>query len=462
MDQIKNHTRYFTCLMSPIKTIALLLLGAASILPHFAQAQELLTVEQAVQLGLQSNYDIRIVNQEQRIAENNISLGNSGLLPSLDGRITRDFSNNDLRNQFENNEPRIVDNSRTNGTNASLLLNWTLFDGGQMFINYNRLKAIEKSGALFTKATVENTLAGILNAYYEVVRQARKINSIEDAIAISELRVNITQEQFNVGVSAKVEILRAQVDYNADRSELLIQLELLQNAKINLNQLLGRNPNLDFLVQDSISVDNQLSLTAMDNRLLTANPNLQRIQVEREIAFYDLRTARALRLPFVGFSGSYGINRSLQDPVIFGNTVGTNESRRIGFNYGFTLTVPIFNGFEINRQIQNSQIAVEATNLALQQEENRLQSDMSRAFNRYQNRLQLLELEESNLKLAQQNGEIALERYRLGLLTAIELREAQRNQLIAENRLIDIQYEAKAAETELKRISSTLLQENAI
>jgi outer membrane protein len=447
--------------MSLIKTAALAFIGLALLLPGRVWAQEQLTLEQAVKIGLGNNFDIRIATTEQEVITNNLNYRNLALLPSIDGRVARDFSQNDVRNQFNNNPPREVDNSTVNTTNASVLLNWTVFDGGRMFINYNRLKSIDRSGQLFTKATVENSLADIINAYFEVVRQGRKISSIEDAIGISQQRVDITQEQYNVGVSAKVEILRAQVDFNADRSELLRQQELLQNAKINLNQLLGRDPNIEFVAVDTIIVNTQLDPRTVSTNMMADNPNLQRIQVNRDLAIYDLRIARASRLPTIGLVGGYGYNRSLQDPVFFGNLEGTNETRRIGFNYGVALTVPIFNGLDINRQIQNSRINLEATTLAYNQEQNRLQSELARAYARYVNRIQLLELEESNLTLAKQNAEIAMERYRLGLLTAIELREAQRNQLVAENRLIDIQYEAKVAETELKRISSTLLQENA-
>ncbi|MBD1396860.1 TolC family protein [Pontibacter sp. JH31] len=447
--------------MSPFKAMALLFLGAVLLLPGRLSAQERLTLEQAIKIGLENNYDIRIASTEQEIAKNNLGYRNLALLPTIDGRVAKDFSRNDIRNQFENNEPRVVDNSTNNITNASVLLNWTLFDGGRMFINYNRLKSLDRSGQLLTKATIENSLADILDAYFEVVRQSRKISSIEDAIAISQQRVDITQEQYEVGVSAKVEILRARVDFNADRSELLRQQELLQNAKISLNQLLGRDPNIDFVTTDTIMVNTGLEPGNVGSNMMAGNPNLQRIQVNRDLALYNLRSARSLRLPSIGLTGSYGYNRALQDPVIFGNTVGTNESQRIGFNYGVALTLPIFNGMDINRQIQNSRIALESTTLAYSQEQNRLQSELARTYARYVNRIQLLELEESNVLLAKQNADIAMERYRLGLLTAIELREAQRNQLVAENRLIDIQYEAKAAETELKRLSSTLLQENA-
>jgi len=446
--------------MFSLNFTAVLLALTALLLPQQAFSQEPLTLQEAVRIGLEKNYDIRLADKQEDIARNNATLGNAGFLPAVDGRLSRDFTNNNIRNQFESNPPREVDGSKTNVTNASVLLNWTVFDGGRMFIAYNRLQALEKSGQLFTKATVENTVANILDAYYEVVRQSRKIKAIEDAIAISQQRVAITQEQYNVGVSAKVEILRAQVDFNADRSELLRQQEALQNAKINLNQLLGRDPNINFTPVDSIVVDKQLQATP-EPALLASNPNLQRFQLERDIALYDLRAARAQRLPVLGLTGSYGYNRSLQDPVIFGNTVGTNESTRLGFNYGLVLSLPIFSGFEVRRQIQNSRIVVASSTLAFEQEQNRLASELARAFSQYQNRLRLLELEEANLTLAQQNADVALERYRLGLLTAIELREAQRNQLVAENRLIDIRYEAKAAETEIKRLSNSLVLENA-
>lgn len=448
--------------MSPLKTAVLLLTAVALLLPEKAFSQDKLTLEEAIRIGLEQNYAIRIADKQEDIAENNVTLGNAGFLPTADGRVSRDFTNNNIRNQFENNPPREVDNSKTNVTNASVLLNWTVFDGGRMFIEYNRLQALEKSGKLFTKAIVENTVADISDAYYEVVRQARKIKAIEDAITISEQRLKMTQEQYNVGVSPKVEILRAQVDFNADKSELLLQKEALRNAKIDLNQLLGRNPNIDFDPIDSIVVDKTISIALEEATLLAANPGLQRIQLQRDLAIYDLRAARAQRLPVIGLAGSYGYNRALQDPVIFGNTVGTNESKRIGFNYGVVLSVPLFNGFNINRQVQNSRIAIETSTLEFQQEQNRLEAELARAYSQYVNRLELLDLEETNQVLAQQNAEIALERYRLGLLTAIELREAQRNQLVAENRLIDIRYQAKTAEIELKRLSSSLLQDSQL
>jgi outer membrane protein len=442
--------------MFPIKAAALLLTIVALLLPATTYSQELLTLQQAIKIGLENNYSIRIADRQDDVASNNVTLGNAGFLPTIDGRATRLFNENNSRQEFSGRPAIERTGASSNNLSSSVNLNWTLFDGMGMFINYDRLQALEKAGKLFTRETIENTIADIIDAYYEVVRQERKIKAIEDAIAISKARIDLTEAQYKVGVSAKVEILRAQVDYNTDRSELLNQQESLQNARITLNQLLGRDPSTTFQAEDSISVDKTLTVGDINSEMAGTNPLLQRLQLNRELAHLDVKAVRASRFPVIGFTSAYNFSRNEAEPL---NDFQARFNRNHGYNYGLTLSMPIFNGFNINRQAQNARIALETSELEYKQVQNQLQSELARTYSRYANRLQLLDLEESNVLLAEENAKIAMERYRLGLLTAIELREAQRNQLVAENRLIDIRYQAKAAETELKRLTGSLLQQ---
>lgn len=442
--------------MSSLRVAALFLLGVVLLFPNKLAAQEQLSLQDAIRIGLQNNYDIQIAGRQEAIAENNVTRGNAGFLPNVEARGGRTFSENNSRQQFQTGPDRTRNGASSNNLNGSVNLNWTIFDGMGMFINYDRLKALEKSGVLFTRETVQNTLANIFDNYFEVVRQSKKMQAIEDAIAISQARVDIAQAQYEVGVSAKVEILRAQVDFNTDRSELLVQQEALQNAKINLNQLLSRDPDIDFVATDSIVVDPNLNYGNADAGMLANNPLLGRLKLNQEIANLDIKAVRASRFPVIGVVGAYNFNRSENEPL---NEFSPRFNQNRGYNYGLSVSLPIFNGLNTNRLAQNARINLETANLEYKRQQNLLDAALARAYSQYTNRLQLLQLEETNLTLAQENAAIALERYRLGLLTAIELREAQRNQLVAENRLIDIQFQAKAAETELRRISSTLLQE---
>jgi outer membrane protein TolC len=327
-----------------------------------------------------------------------------------------------------------------------------------MFIAYDRLKALNEGQRQLTRATLEETVAAITDAYYAVVRESGKIKSIEEALKIGQARIDLTQARVDVGVSAKVEVLTARVDYNADQSALIQQQEALTTAKINLNNLLGRSPRLNFTPADSIVVARDLNRDVIGQAIGQNNPRLQQARTNTEIAAYDRRLVRASRFPQVGLTSGYGLTRNVNGAAFFGSQLVTNTGRTAGFNYGLVASVPIFDGFNRRRLEQNARIGIEQSELQLAQLQLDLDADAEQAYAQYQNRLQLLALEEANILLARENVAIALERYRLGLLTPLALREAQRTQLDAEVRLLDIRFQAKQAETVLRRLSGGLVQ----
>jgi outer membrane protein TolC len=408
---------------------------------------------------LENNYDIRVARQDERIAENNVTRGNAGQLPQVNGNFTRSFNRNNVRQESSARpEPSTANGARSNLLNANVAATWTIFDGLGMFIAYDRLQALERGQRQITRAAMEETVADITSAYYAVVRESGKINSIEEALKIGQARIDLTQARVEVGASAKVEVLTARVDFNADRSVLIQQQEALQTAKIALNNLLGRTPRLDFRPADSIVVATNLSRDAVAQAIAQNNPRLQQAKINTEVSTYDRKLVRASRFPQIGLTSGYGYNRNINGAAFFGTQLVTNTGRTYGLNYGVVATIPIFDGFNRTRLEQNARIAEEQSQLLLQQTQLQLEAEAEQAFAQYQNRLQLLELEETNILLARENVAIALERYRLGLLTPIALREAQRSQLDAEVRLLDIRFQAKQAEIVLRRLSSGLVQ----
>jgi len=418
-----------------------------------------LTLAQAIQVGLENNFDIRLARTDEQVAANNVSRGNAGQLPTVNGNLTRSFTSNNVRQESSARpEPSIISNAQSNLLNANVAATWTVFDGFGMFIAYDRLRALSQSQRQRTRATLEETVADITDAYYAVVREQGKIKSIEEALKIGQARLDLTQARVTVGVSAKVEVLTARVDYNADQSALIQQQEALTTAKITLNTLLGRAPRLNFSPTDSIVVTRGLDQAALVQAMQANNPRLQAAHTSTAVAAYDRRLARAARFPQVGLTSGYGLNRNVNGAAFFGSQLVTNTGRTYGLNYGLVASVPIFDGFNRRRLEQNARIGEERSQVQLGQTQLQLAAEAEQAYAQYQNRLQLLELEEANILLARQNVAIALERYRLGLLTPIVLREAQRTRLDAEVRLLDIRFQAKQAETVLRRLSGGLVK----
>jgi outer membrane protein len=422
-----------------------------------------LSLQQAIAEALQHNYGILLSRQDEQIARNNVTRGNAGQLPNINANLTRTFNNNNITSRVGDNEPRVINGGTSNLLNSNVTLGWTLFDGLGMFIAYDRLKTLRQQQQQITRAVVEETVETVTNAYYDVVRNAGKIRSLEEALKIGQARIDLTQAQVDVGVSAKVEVLTARVDYNADRSLFLQQQQTLTAAKITLNNLLGRTPRTNFEPSDSLTVNRDLREETVIAGIKANNPRLAQARLGVDVATYDRRLVRASRFPQIGLATGYGINRNINNaqfinlptgPVL---TTGTNST--VGLNYGITASVPIFNGFNIRRLEQNARVVEEQSKLSLAQTDLQLDADAATAFAQYQNFLQLLDLEETNIQLARQNVDIALERYRLGLLTPLALREAQRNQLDAETRLLDIRYSSKQAEIALRRLSGELVRE---
>ena len=417
-----------------------------------------LSLQEAIAEALQHNFGILLSRQDENIAGNNVTRGNAGQLPSLTGNLTRTFNNNNINQKFGENAPRVVNGATSNAFNTNVTLGWTIFDGFGMFIAYDRLKTLREQQQQITRATVEETVEDVTNAYYDVVRQAGKITSLEAALKIGQARIDLTKARVDVGVSAKVEVLTAQVDYNADRSLFLQQQQTLAAAKIALNKLLGRSPRLDFSPSDSLTVSRNLREETVAEGIKARNPRLAQARLGTDVATYDRRLVRASRFPRIGLVSGYGLTRNINNAAFAGTVLTSSINRVQGLNYGITAAVPIFDGFNLRRQEQNARMVEEQSQLSLNQTTLQLDSDAATAFAQYQNYLQLLDLEETNIQLSRQNVDIALERYRLGLLTPLALREAQRNELNAETRLLDIRYAAKQAETQLRRLSGDLVQ----
>lgn len=420
------------------------------------QPGELLTLQQAIAQAVEKNYQIQINRSQEEIARNNFTKGNAGYLPVLTFNGTSNGGLQTFRQTFIDNirppqEGRGIFN-RT--TNLGINLNYTIFNGYTRSALYNQLEQLVRIGTVNTRANVEATIASIATGYYDVVRQLQRLIAFRQALDISRERLELARANYEVGARSKVDFLSAQVDYNTDSAALISQEQALRNAKILINTLLVRDPLTEFAVRDTIIPRPDLQLEPLQQSLGSNNPQLAAAVLNRTIADIGIRLASAQQLPLV--TAQTGYNYQLQDNQ-GGFGVATGRTRALTYN--ITASIPIFNGYNLKRQIQNARV----NTLIAQNQENdqrlQLQLAMTQTYQAYQTSLRLLNLEILNNQLANQNVDIAYDRYRIGNSTFVEFRDVQRNAINAQTRLIEAEYNAKAAEIELLRLSSTITQE---
>ncbi|MCX2474145.1 TolC family protein [Pedobacter sp. MC2016-05] len=413
-------------------------------------AQEKLSLREAITIALQNNYDIKISKNEIKIAQNNANVGNAGMLPTIDGVYSNGGSIQNTRQTPVTGEDRVIRGARSTNNSYGADLNWTIFDGFTMFANYDRLKELQKQGEINARLTILTTVADVITAYYDIVRQQQLLVAADSAIDVSLWRGNIAKTKLQLGRGSKLDVLTAQVDYNTDTSNFIQIKNFLQVAKVRLNQLLVRDISTDFTVADSIDVDKGILFSKQAELAELQNPNVQNAFINQKIASLNLKAIKGARYPAISLNSGYSRAKSTS-PTGFNQRFAAN-----GFTYGVTASLNLFNGFLQRQQERNAKIDIENSSLNLSKTKLDVKSQLLTAYQNYATYLDLIKLEQRNVDIAKENLDITMAKYKLGSIAPLELREAQRNAIDAKNRFIEMQYQAKIAETTLKEISGNV------
>jgi outer membrane protein len=419
--------------------------------------QNILTETDAVKQALEKSYSIKIAESQLQMATQNNTIGNAGMLPTVTGNASKNFNLNNTQIQFFDEKIPEINRRRVqnNTGNLGIGINWTLYDGMAMFIARDQLGTLQQLAHNNIRSGISNTIAQVLQVYYDVVRAERRMKNFKNGLLISGDRMKLAKDRYEVGQGSRVDYLSAQVDYNQDKTDVLAAEQNLANIKMTLNNLLQREPNLEFGIVDNIKVDSSLVLTQIKENMLLLNTDIKDMQLSKNLAELNYKISKAAQLPNVDLVGGYNFN-NLNNGA--GAPQSTKHSQLLALNYGLRATVNIFDGYNQKRRIQNAKINTEIAGYQDLDLRNQLTLLAERSYQNYRNALELVKLEIENYKIAHLNTEIAFERYRVGNSTAYELREVQRNAVAAETRLIETEYQAKINEIELKRLAGAFVK----
>ena len=426
------------------KLLFLFLLGFSS------QAQEMLKLEDAVKIALENNYEIKIAKNNLKIDETNSTAGNAGMLPNVNATLTNNNSEFNTTQVQADGTERTLDNAINHNLTYGIGLDWTIFDGMRMFARREQLKVLQKQGEAELKLAIITKIGDVYATYFDLVQQQQQIKALDTAIVISNQRLTTAQNRYTIGKAAKLEVLNAQVDLNTDVSSRLKQLDLYQNAKIRLNEILAREIATDFVVEDKIAIDESLNFADLKTLAEKQNPQLQAQILEKNNVELNLKQVKAGRYPTVRINSGYNFTRSEASLGFI-----TQSSGR-GFVYGINAAVPIFSGFNQNRNEKVAKLQVDNADFVINQQKIALQSQLAMAFQSFQTNLELSKVEEKNTEIAKQNLDITQAKFKIGTITPIEYRTAQLNYVQALVRYSNAQFQTKLYEISLKELSGTL------
>ena len=416
-------------------------------------SQQTIKPSEAIALALDYNYGILIANNNAEVAENNKNILNSGYLPTVTGNAGGSIDTQDAEGQLANGDVRVAEGAETRRYNASINFNYTLFDGLGRYYNYKRLKEDYNLSELQARETIENTTNQLLTVYYNVARQSENLKSLEETLDISKDRLTRSEYQFEYGQNTKLDVLNAEVDINNDSINIINARQNLINSKRDLNLVTGNKISNIFDVDTTVAFVMQLNKVDLLQKLNANNVSL--IQNEKNIAIneFTLKANKSSYLPTIGLTGTYGWNESTNNsPLAF---VLQNTSTNL--SAGINLTWNLFDGGSTITRVKNAQINLENQKLQKEQLKLEITRNFENAWDDYQNKLQIFNVQEDNIKTAKNNFDRTKEKFKLGQVTSIEFRQAQLNLLAAELSKSQAKYDAKLAEVLVLQISGELL-----
>lgn len=431
----------------------ILIIALAVAVPGVSNCQIVFDLKRCIEAGLQKNYDIRIMRNNQEISDNNLTVGNAGYLPSVDLTTGYSGSVNNTTQNLTNGEKNKNSDIHNQLLNAGVNLNWTVFDGFNIQTNHQRLKELQRMGELNTRLTIENFVSRLTSEYYNYIQQNIRLKNLKSAVKLSKERLRIVEARYEIGAGSRLDLQQAKVDFNSDSSRLIKQYEVLYTSRISLNQMMATD-NIEQLIvtTDSIIEFNQfINKDDIWQKTLSSNTFLLLSNKNKNLSLLDLKTAQSENYPYLKLNAGYGYTKNIY------NTGTIDNQNNLGLTYGLTLGFNLFDGFNRKRKQKNARIEVENKELQYEQTILSLKADFSNMWMAYRNNIDLTNLEKENVETAKENHEIAIERYKLGDLSGIELREAQNSLLEAEERLVQAEYNTKLCEISLMQISGQVI-----
>ena len=429
-----------------------LTIAGCLLLSFTTQAQDNLSLKDAITIGLKSNYQIQVSGKNIEIAKRNNNWLEAGALPSITANASQGF------NWSENNNPMsfIRGKSSSNTLSYGADLNWVLFNGFKVKIGKDRLQYLQEQSEGNAAVVVENTIQSIILGYYNVLLQEEKLNAIEKLVQVSSDRYNYMSEKKDLGSVSTFDLLQVKNALLTDSTNYLLQELAFNNAKRNLNMLMAIDVSTKYTLTDKLEHEkNILSVDGLKGKMLSNNQTLKNQYINQKILKKDKGLMRANLFPVLSFGS--GLSESVSGFEQGNFSSSGNES----FSYyaNFTLSFTLFDGHKTHRAFNNLRVQEEISQLTIDEMELSLTNDLVTAFELYKARLTISDLTKSSLENAELNLQIATEKYQTGSISSFEFRDIQIAYLNTAATHLESVYNTISGNTDIVRLTGGIIEE---
>ncbi|WP_462250086.1 TolC family protein [Ekhidna sp.] len=433
-----------------------------------ANAQEQLSLSDAIQIGLERNYNILIEEGNVEVAQNNNNWGEAGRWPTISLNLNQ---NNNLTDNVKVAFPTATQGQTlANSLNPVVNVNWTIFDGFRVKITKKRLELLQAETEGNASVVIANSLQSIVLGYYLAVLEQERLGEFEKQLDLSRDKYEYIKVKSDLGGAVTTDVLLEEGNYLTDSINFINQQLVFRNSIRDLNVLLAeKDVTKTYIFTDELTIpDEEYTYEDLREQMFHENVDLQKQYITQSLLGQATKLSNADRYPRLSLAASFSENRNsldLSDAIFFtGSGFSNGPDTRLNsvtdnYTANFTLSYTLFNGGRIKRAIKNAVVNERVGELRVDQLENSLDRDLLSGLDRYNNRRQLFAINARREEAAKTNLDLSEEKFKNGSINSFDYRDVQNNYLSSSILKLQAIYNLINSKIELMRLTGGMIRE---
>ena len=419
-------------------------------------SQDSLSLSKAIEIGLQKNYDIRLTLKNVEINKIFNNWGEAGRLPQVSINAGQNNSISDQRNNPISFAPYLF---ISNDVSGGLAMNWTIFNGFAVRANKTKLEQLELQSENTATLAIENTIHGIILAYYQAKMQKEQLTLLNNVMTLSKEKFKQQQVKSDLGIGVKFDLLQFEGNLYTDSSNKILQNLAQKNAVRNLNLIMGEDVDKEWVLTSEIKPDlNVKDLGTLKKEMLSNNTNIKNQYINIALTQQDISLAKSQFFPVVSFNSGLNSSVGVLNTNDVNSPISNAQSKNLNYYGNFTLNFKLYDGGKVKRGIKALELQNEVDQLRTSQMTDQLNFELTNVYELYLTRLQIFELTKKAFFVSKDNMDIAKLKEESGLINSFNFRDIQMAYLSAGVALYQASYDLLESNATLLKMTGKIIQ----
>jgi outer membrane protein len=416
--------------------------------------QKVWSLEECIIYAIDNNIQIKQQVIQTKYQENALDLAKLKLLPTINGSASHNYT---FGRALDETTYQFTDKQKAQSNNFYVGGSLTLFSGLQ---NYNSIKKNEYlvlAGEQDLQNIKDNIALNVALDYLQILLNKELVTATENQLLITRQQIEKTRKLVDAGSVAKGNLLQIEAQAASEELQYINTKNQLDISYLNISQLLELKTPVGFeIAAPEIRVDtngvvsgniDEIFAVALGNR-----PEVKSSELSLSASNYDVKIAQGGRSPRLTMNHSFSTGYSnlrqrvlsidpLTGPVYGKYTFADQVNDNISYGVGFSLNIPILNGWQVNKNISNAKLGRENNRYALEGVKKQLYKNIQQAYTDAVASLKKYNASAKAVSSTEESFRYIEQKFNVGMVTPVDYNAGKTQLLKAQSDMSQAKYE---------------------